>query len=166
MTTDTPNTWTAEKARELRAQAYALLTRHDHGAVPRNDREEANLVRSNCGACVLNGYRDRDDDENHAHQGPNYAGWARIYTQAGLAIPRIWVGAFARELVDKDKNAHYAEALARDIATFGDPRPTTGARHSWVANGCRCHVVCMNCGSTSHNDPSSKVAVGVCGGVK
>jgi hypothetical protein len=74
--------------------------------------------RSNCGACVLAGYIDpRDRAERHIGDGPNYAGWARVYVQAGRAIPRHWRRAFRAEL--RSENRQYAEALARDVVTYG-----------------------------------------------
>ena len=69
---------------------------------------------------MLQGYHDKDDDEHKREDGPNYAGWARIYTEARRPIPVKWRKALARELLSD--NAAYSNALRRSIATFGDPR--------------------------------------------
>ena len=80
------------------------------------------LTRENCGACVLGGYRPRDDwgdpelDTDAA--GPNYAGWARIYVEARRVIPKRWEAAFLAQLHTPD-NLRYAEAVARSVVTFG-----------------------------------------------
>jgi hypothetical protein len=94
--------------------AWQLLARHDHNA---SDRDP--MTRENCGACVLNGYISRDDRRNGAKNsdGPNYAGWARVYVQAGTRIPRKWHKAFEAELASD--NQAYSDALRRDIHIFG-----------------------------------------------
>lgn len=74
------------------------------------------LTRANCAACVLGGYIDPDDDRQ-PEDGPNYAGWARIYIEAGRAIPRSWEEVFTAQR-DSD-NLEYAYQLERSIATFG-----------------------------------------------
>lgn len=117
--------WDEETAKRERNIAHALLSRHDHdwtfcGRTRAEKREDENLTRSNCGACVLNGYQDRDDDEHKPADGPNYAGWARVFVEAGRSIPATWAEAFVREFTDND-NERYVEALKRDVATFGMP---------------------------------------------
>lgn len=94
--------------------ALSLLARHDH-----NISDKSPLTRENCGACVLNGYISRDDRQNGARDsdGPNYAGWARIYVQAGRHIPAKWHKAFDAELASD--NQAYSDALRRDIYIFG-----------------------------------------------
>lgn len=67
----------------------------------------------NCCSCAL--ITGKDDED-----GPNVAGWARIYVEAGVPIPATWKAAFSREL--NSTNSLYAAALARSIATFGQPR--------------------------------------------
>lgn len=59
-------------------------------------------------------------------RGPNYAGWARKWIQAGRPIPMGWSRAFWGELAGADadgfaeyQNEAYAEGLRRDVATFG-----------------------------------------------
>lgn len=112
-----------ETARKLRSTAFQCLSRHDHdwnfcGGTKAEKRENENLTRASCGACVLNGYQDRDDNEHDYSSGPNYAGWARIYVEAARAIPKKWHEAFKAELLRTD-NPAYVEALKSDIATFG-----------------------------------------------
>ena len=150
MTTETtaPAPWDDVTASQLSRMA-ARSFQHEHGGPIPRDKEGANLVRANCEACNLEGYRDIYADA-HDHDGPNDAGWARVYTQARRPVPRKWANAFARERADI--NRPYADALERDIVTFGNPLPPSAQRHAWVKNGCRCHVVCMNCGQTSRDD--------------
>lgn len=69
---------------------------------------------TNCGACVLNGYGDKANGEPIA---PNYAGWARIYVQAGKTIPAKYYESFQRELASD--NTAYAEALQEDCEVYG-----------------------------------------------
>lgn len=65
----------------------------------------------NCSFCALT-----TGDED----GPNYAGWARLYIEAQRPMPSKWKAAFQREL--DSNNRAYALALRRSIATFGEPR--------------------------------------------
>jgi hypothetical protein len=112
--------WPDLEARELRAQARHLLTAHDrHGS--------SVLERVNCGACVLGGYQPSDkslrtDGHNARKDGPNYAGWARIYVQAGKRIPSGWKDAFYAEVNDTD-NESYAAGLRKDISTWAVNAP-------------------------------------------
>lgn len=105
--------WEAVEAQRMRRLALLQLTDHGHSWSFR-DRDDRQLTRENCAACVLNGYGDRDEPGDRA---PNYAGWARVYVQAGNVIPKKYRAAFDAELASD--NAAYAAALARDIATFG-----------------------------------------------
>lgn len=105
--------WTEQEARQLRAIAQKLFRDHwNHGS----SREE----RENCGACCLSGYTPRGgwgDTELDAIPQPNYAGWARLYVEAGRAIPRKFRKAFDAEL--HSENKAYANALQKSINTFG-----------------------------------------------
>lgn len=105
--------WSEGEQRHYRNTARQCLTSHDHGS----DRSE--LARTNCGACVLGGYEPRGGwgDGRTRADGPNYAGWARIYVEAGFAIPRLWEAAFERER--HGDNDRYSAALELSIATFG-----------------------------------------------
>ena len=107
--------WSADEARKLHAIAQQMLVRHDHNP---SDRDP--LTRENCGACVLNGYRPRggygDPEMDAPGAGPNYAGWARIYVEAGRPIPAKWRRAFEEQL--HSDNSAYSRALERSIATF------------------------------------------------
>ncbi len=95
--------WSADEARQ-------------HGSIARRMFSEGHsyphkgVDADNCGYCALT-HGDAD--------GPNYAGWARLYIEAKRPIPRQWEGAFQREL-DSDKA--YSHALRRSIVTFGGPR--------------------------------------------
>lgn len=103
--------WPADTARYHAATARQCLNDHGHGWHFR-DSDERTMTRENCGACVLAGYGVKP-----AEEGPNYAGWARIYVEARRPVPADWRGAFRRELASD--NRAYAGALARSIATFG-----------------------------------------------
>jgi len=98
-----------------RRMAEQLLLRHDHN---RSDHDP--LTRENCAACVLAGYISRSQRADGAKisDGPDYAGWARVYVQAGRVIPYRWRAAFEAERTRTD-NPAYTQALARDIYIFG-----------------------------------------------
>ena len=66
----------------------------------------------NCCACALRVETDPD--------GPNVAGWARLFVEAGYSMPELWRDAFNREL--NSSNIMYAAALKRSLLTFGMPR--------------------------------------------
>lgn len=107
--------WNREEARHHAQTALQCINRHDH---PMSDRSQ--LTRENCGACVLNGYVPRwtDPTEHDINRdGPNYAGWARIYVEAGRIIPVTWREAFAAQ--GRADNQHYYDALGRSLVTFG-----------------------------------------------
>lgn len=103
--------WSDITARTYAAMARQCLLRHDH-----DPHDHCALVLDNCGACVLAGRRTGDDHHPDV-EGPNYAGWARVYVEATRQIPPQWARAFARELASD--NQAYADALRRSIATFG-----------------------------------------------
>lgn len=109
--TDEP--WSPEEQRYHRGLKNNVW-RHDHDAVT-GDREERNLVRSNCGACVLDGYRDRHDDESPT-DAPNYAGWARVYVECNRAVPEKFLSGFERDL---NEDTPYGAALRRSVVTYG-----------------------------------------------
>jgi len=98
--------WAPIDARVLTRQARYLLS--NHGA--QHDEATDEVVRENCGACVLAGFGATDD-------GPNYAGWERIYAQSYEPVPAPWRAAFFAAL--DHENRCYADAFARDLATFG-----------------------------------------------
>lgn len=62
----------------------------------------------NCAACAI---------RTGGEEGPNYAGWARVYVEAGQPIPGKWRDAFERER--HSDNKAYAQALEESIAHFG-----------------------------------------------
>lgn len=96
---DGAEAWNETEATHYRQTAMQCL-RHDY--------EHKNPDPLNCGGCAL-----RQGDS----QGPNYAGWQRIYVEAGLVVPRKWKRAFFRAF--NADNQRYADALARSCKTFG-----------------------------------------------
>lgn len=104
----TDDTKKRDEKRQLTLQAQRLYNHHEH------EGTGTTLERSNCSACVLQGYSDRKNGKPYA---PNYAGWARVYVQAGIQIPVRYMEAFKQEL--KSKNTLYAKALREDIETYG-----------------------------------------------
>jgi hypothetical protein len=110
--TSNPNEQTSTDWQQQRI-ARQLLARHDH-----NKSDKSPLTRENCGACTLNGYISRSDRHGQKpSDGPNYAGWARVYVQAQYVIPRKWHKAFEAEM--ESDNTAYSDALKRDINVFG-----------------------------------------------
>lgn len=99
---------TPEQHKQVKAIAWQCLTRHDH-----KRHETSQEVRENCGACTLNGYHPKGERRDFI----NYAGWARIYIEAGKFIPNNLQFAFLAELASD--NRAYAEALKEDIREFG-----------------------------------------------
>jgi hypothetical protein len=123
-TVDEAERWDSETVKRESAIARQYLARHDHSGADRS-----RLVRENCAACVLGGYRPKggwgDPELDKRGAGPNVAGWARVFVQARQPVPQEWAGAFWDELGQdrrypgSEPNWAYAVALARDIATFG-----------------------------------------------
>lgn len=107
----TPKSWPDSEAKQLRLVAKQLFKCDMH--------EQHDEYRDQCGACVLRGYLSESAiaDGFTAESGPNYAGWARCYVQAGVPIPLHWRQAFEEQR--NSDNKPYARALERDIATFG-----------------------------------------------
>lgn len=108
---------------QQRLIALRLLAQHDH-----NMSDRARLTRENCGACCLNGYHPRGEK----HDGrPNYAGWLRVYIQAGK---RFDLKSAAIELTEarqgwdygdgyrSEPNAAYYNAILDDAEYYGCPR--------------------------------------------
>lgn len=96
------NTYKQQKATALR-----LFTDHDHR--PTDDPE----TRQNCGACALGGYHSKGEPTDDI----NYAGWARVYIQAGRYIPKKLNYAFLAELASDNRS--YANCLIEDIKAYG-----------------------------------------------
>ena len=95
--------WSNHEAKTLAQSAQRMFSEghsYRHGGVDAD----------NCSYCALTTGGD---------DGPNYAGWARLYVEARVPIPERWRAAFQRE-VDSGNKA-YASALQRSIATFGAP---------------------------------------------
>ncbi len=112
MTTITPHD--KEAAETLRRLALQAFT-HNHPSAYRSAREK-DLVKSNCGACALGGYKGGVVTDGIV-TAPNHAGWARIFVQAGVPIPAAYREAFEDARVSE--NTLFAAGLAQDIATFG-----------------------------------------------
>jgi len=79
--------------------------------------------RMECSACTLQGYTPSGKEyaelkEQTRKDGPNYAGWARVYVEAGAKVPHKWREAFKAEL-DRTDNPAYVNALRHSIAVWG-----------------------------------------------
>jgi hypothetical protein len=111
MTTITPHD--EATAKTLRRLALQVFT-HNHPSAYRSEREK-DLVKSNCGACAITGYKGVVSDG--VVTAPNHAGWARVFVQAGVPIPAAYREAFEDARVSE--NTLFAAGLAQDIATFG-----------------------------------------------
>jgi len=98
--------WPPAEARKHKATARAILeeAHYEKGHTLNPDPD-------NCQACAI---------RLGGEDGPNYAGWARIYVEAQRPIPKKWERAFALERASD--NRAYAHALERSIKTFGMPR--------------------------------------------
>jgi hypothetical protein len=116
MTTETKptyETWPESEKQQLHLSALRQFRCDWKHGKSRDERE-------NCCGCCLRGYEPRggiEPDYSVRRDGPNVAGWARLYVQAGY-VPKKWQGAFERERARTD-NELYRVALERDIATFG-----------------------------------------------
>lgn len=104
--------WTDNDARNMRAIARQLFKHGDW-------RHESDLERESCSACVLGGFLSASAiaDGAKPEDGPNYAGWARVYVEAGVPVPEKWRAAF--EAQRQSDNRAYAAALEASIETFG-----------------------------------------------
>ena len=101
---------TKEKEQE-RAMALRMFAEPCFG---RNDRYHG----GNCQHCCLRG----DGLANTADEKglePNYAGWARLYVQAGRTIPKRFQAAFEKVRSYQVENDAYSKALEEDIDEFG-----------------------------------------------
>lgn len=108
--------WPETEARQLRAISRQLFKHGDW-------EHTGDLERESCSACVLRGFLSESSKADRAaghddSAGPNYAGWARVYVEAGEIIPPEFRAAFEAERKRTD-NLAYVEALERSIATFG-----------------------------------------------
>ena len=113
-------TWPEEDRVKMRRNAQAMFTDEYHASG--GCRRDGVLGRSNCGPCVLGGYEprgeDRDPEWDVKRDGPNYAGWGRLYVEAGYPMKKAWRDAFERDQLGSDNEA-YAAALRKSVATFG-----------------------------------------------
>lgn len=105
--------WPEEEATSLRRMARHQLTTHGHPWVF-TDPADASLTRENCAACALTTIETRDTDDGLLQ--PAYCSWERVYVQAGRPVPLRFVPALEAEL---NTGRGYADALARDLATWG-----------------------------------------------
>jgi len=108
MTATKSDKWTETESAHHRATARQCF-HHSYNHGSKSDPD-------NCSGCAL---RDTSDET-----GPNYAGWARIYVEAGYPIPSIWREAFDLELASENKL--YKAALLKSLLTFGHP--------NWINN--------------------------------
>lgn len=102
--------WGAEEARHYAATARNCMFSHGHSGAR----------QMSCGACALDGYEPPGgwgDDWLVSRDGPNYAGWARVYVETGRLIPATWRDAFAAQ--GRADNRAYYDALGRSLVTFG-----------------------------------------------
>lgn len=95
----------------VRRNAQYLLRDHRHGKVNADYREQ-------CGVCILNGY-----GAGKIHNYINYAGWARVWIQAGKYIEPKYFYQLLAEL--GSSNRAYADALKQDIREYGLNLPKT-----------------------------------------
>ena len=72
----------------------------------------------NCQHCALRGVGKQGTADGKGLE-PNYAGWARIYVQAGKTIPKRFQEAFEKVRSYQVDNDAYSEALEEDIAKYG-----------------------------------------------
>lgn len=93
--------WDVAKARELQATAVRIFSEHG----PHDDQ----LGRDNCAACAVATFTEQDR--------PGYAGWLRLWIQAGWRVPRQHYEAEIAEA--QQENPSYHEAILRDVETFG-----------------------------------------------
>lgn len=106
--------WSAEEAKQIANMARGAL---DHRGSPkgRTSRRADGSLRIKgcggpefCGACALVDYEP-------GVRAPNYAGWARVYVEAGLPIGEREL----REELARTGNDRYVNALRRSCKTFG-----------------------------------------------
>ena len=104
------DTWSDEEAASSRARARYAFIDHGHG------RDFSPLVRENCGACCLGGYRPRGGWGDDYSGAPNYGGWERCWVEAGRSIPPKYSAKFLAALSGEGA---YSDALRRDVQTYG-----------------------------------------------
>jgi len=93
--------WDSPTARSLQARARRIFA--DHGP------HDGQLERDNCGACAVAAYTEQTP--------PNYAGWLRVWIEAGRPVPRQH---YETEIAQAQvENVGYYEAILRDVETFG-----------------------------------------------
>ncbi len=93
--------WDADTADKLRAIAVNIFS--DHGS------HTDQVSRENCRACAIGTFTE--------HDRPDYAGWVRLWIQAGWRVPRQHYEAEIAEA--QQENPKYYEAILRDVETFG-----------------------------------------------
>lgn len=104
----TETKWTDKEAAHYRATARDCF-KHSYNHGEKSDPD-------NCCGCALR--------ETSREDGPNVAGWARLYVEAGYPIPTVWREAFEGEL--NSLNHLYKAALLKSLLTFGHP--------NWINN--------------------------------
>lgn len=111
----------SQEAEQLKERAHQILGSHGH-TMQFRDKEDRDLTMDNCAACRLGGYNELHGPDGEPGDtgplAPSYAGWARLFVQAGRPIPAKYREAFEDERTDAG-DPEYAANLARDIKTFG-----------------------------------------------
>lgn len=97
-----------EEFHKIQYQARRQFSNHWHSHTRLTSDE-----RESCGACCLNGYHPKGERRDFI----NYAGWARLYVQAGKYIPKAVRFDFLADLASDNRS--YADALVQDIRDFG-----------------------------------------------
>ena len=105
--------WTPEETNTFTRTARREYLDHSYAHGRRRDPD-------NCAACALQVLPE-----------PNYAGWLRVYIQAGIK-PNT-KAAFKEIERARTKNPQYFEAILRDIATY-KPRFIYPPNHEWTDN--------------------------------
>jgi len=88
------------EAKQLNLIAKKLFRSHYDGC--------GNSDPNNCGACAL---------LTGNEEGPNYAGWGRVFVEAERPIPSKWRMAFYDELASE--NEAYRKKLDESVREFG-----------------------------------------------
>lgn len=113
--------WTYEEADKRSKEARRNMTQHDHG---HNfySKEDEELTRSNCAACVLSGY---GADISKPDATPNHVLWLRDYIETRKIIPSAWL---RQGLMDGEDNKPFYETVLRSIRTYGLTTYLDGAK--------------------------------------
>lgn len=118
-TVTTQEKWSPTEASKHMASARNVLY-GDPYHMAGKCRHGSAMERMSCSGCAIRGYEPRGgwgDGFSVRDDGPNYAGWARIYVEGQRSIPEKWRNAFEAER--NSDNVAYERALEISINTFG-----------------------------------------------